>query len=420
MKFAKLYDEMLKSEEIPEDWIGSRIQYKSLKKCINRVVKELESACLEKDLIEVLLEGDHRLADYVLEKDSKIITPKLIIRVPHDKQGLPKSETSSRLWEFVNNREYLKDDELFKVVEVKEEEEATCLVFHFHEDSSFFRELSLELEGLNNFKEAQKRYLVDQVDMISKSVSESTSFVKRRSDLYTWRELFKLYIDSEIFFKSSTSTAGERSVQQAKANLAAFWNHVNNKKFHKAFHQKGSRSAFKSFIGLNERLLKVSQFQYLNKMAMTKILKKFDKQTSLHTRLIFPKLLAHNTFIEESFAQQLCYKISTNLLSIIPQLDDYTCPICCSVAFKPIKLDCGHIFCVRCLVKLQRSGEDRCPLCRGEVVLNADNSNLDVEHMEYLQKYFPKEVKIKQNETEREIAKERFEAVYGEKNCIIM
>lgn len=35
------------------------------------------------------------------------------------------------------------------------------------------------------------------------------------------------------------------------------------------------------------------------------------------------------------------------LLPIIPHLDDYECLICASVAFKPVRLACGHLFCVR-------------------------------------------------------------------------
>jgi hypothetical protein len=55
-------------------------------------------------------------------------------------------------------------------------------------------------------------------------------------------------------------------------------------------------------------------------------------------------------------------------------LDDYACLICTSIAFKPIRLACGHLFCVRCLVKMQRAGKAECPLCRSKVVLLADKS----------------------------------------------
>lgn len=71
----------------------------------------------------------------------------------------------------------------------------------------------------------------------------------------------------------------------------------------------------------------------------------------------------------------------TPLLSILPSLDDYACLICTTIAFKPIRLDCGHLFCVRCLVKMQRAGKSECPLCRSKVVLLADKNSLDLTVM---------------------------------------
>ena len=63
---------------------------------------------------------------------------------------------------------------------------------------------------------------------------------------------------------------------------------------------------------------------------------------------------------------------------ILPSLDDYACLICTSIAFKPVRLSCGHLFCVRCLVKMQRAGKEECPLCRAKVVLLADRSEWHV------------------------------------------
>lgn len=67
-------------------------------------------------------------------------------------------------------------------------------------------------------------------------------------------------------------------------------------------------------------------------------------------------------------------QLTTLSISILPSLDDYACLICTSIAFKPIRLSCQHLFCVRCLVKMQRAGQAECPLCRSAVVLLADKS----------------------------------------------
>lgn len=64
------------------------------------------------------------------------------------------------------------------------------------------------------------------------------------------------------------------------------------------------------------------------------------------------------------------------LLPIIPQIDDYSCIICSDIAWRPIALDCGHRFCVRCLVKMQKRGQDACPACRAPVVLKASKGEL--------------------------------------------
>lgn len=76
-------------------------------------------------------------------------------------------------------------------------------------------------------------------------------------------------------------------------------------------------------------------------------------------------------------AKAVCYKVSQELLAIIPQLNDYLCPVCFNLAFKPIRLRCGHIFCIRCLVVMQRARDELCPLCRGSVVMQADSGMLD-------------------------------------------
>jgi hypothetical protein len=70
-------------------------------------------------------------------------------------------------------------------------------------------------------------------------------------------------------------------------------------------------------------------------------------------------------------ARELCAQVSTEIVSVVPQLDDYLCPVCFTVAYWPIRLVCNHIFCSRCIIKLQRRGDDHCPLCRKTVVLKA-------------------------------------------------
>ena len=48
-----------------------------------------------------------------------------------------------------------------------------------------------------------------------------------------------------------------------------------------------------------------------------------------------------------SLPQLLVQAIGEMILPIIPHVDDYSCTICTSIAFKPIRLSCGHLFCAR-------------------------------------------------------------------------
>lgn len=45
--------------------------------------------------------------------------------------------------------------------------------------------------------------------------------------------------------------------------------------------------------------------------------------------------MSSDPFFAESLARGVCYVMSENLLSVLPQLDDYTCPVCASITFKP-------------------------------------------------------------------------------------
>lgn len=103
----------------------------------------------------------------------------------------------------------------------------------------------------------------------------------------------------------------------------------------------------------------------------------FDKRTALGAQNTFPELVATDPFLAQTMAKAVCFKVSQELLAIIPQLNDYLCPVCFSLAFKPIRLRCGHIFCIRCLIVMQRAKDDHCPLCRGSVVMQADSSELE-------------------------------------------
>ncbi|WVR09317.1 hypothetical protein IAU60_006382 [Kwoniella sp. DSM 27419] len=326
-------------------------------------------------------------------------------------------------------------------------------------DLAFFHLLTSALTSLSTFHARQQSLFKESVDnlcaLISASISPSsapevypiapspsaydtsalpatrslgstqyTSTSKAsKKDLYAWREIFSLWIESEIFESISERDRGERTVEEAEVRLKRFANEVIKRGLGDRRTMKGkkSRESWEEFLRLNVLLLDLKRFQVANINAARKILKKHDKRTALTASAGFPSfvrstLSAHVdtagnvstwTFYNTSLPHVLLASLTSTLLPILPSLDDYACLICTSIAFKPIRLGCGHLFCVRCLVKMQRAGKDECPLCRSKVILLADKNSLDMTVMNFMKEWFPKEVKEKQKENELEMAVEQ-------------
>ncbi|KAG5366056.1 Transcriptional regulator of form adherence 3 [Yarrowia sp. B02] len=298
-------------------------------------------------------------------------------------------------------------------------EDGPKMVIQLQSDSEFFHMLMKELQDLDDLKSSLKKTFEAEVLDLAKEITTVASPGAKKTDMYRWREIFQLYIEAGIFFSDHEAMAGPTNSVQAKQRLQWFWDQLQKQSLVSGFKNKRSRKAFVDFWNLNSELVKNHVYQELNQTAITKILKKFDKQTALTSRESFPPFIAAGPNGTASLAKTMMYVMSERLLSIVPQIDDYLCPICSSIAVKPIRLSCNHVFCVRCLVKLQRKGEDRCPLCRELNVLEADESNLDEAHLKYLKLYFPKEAKAKQLENEKEITAEQFQNINNAK-CVIM
>ena len=102
----------------------------------------------------------------------------------------------------------------------------------------------------------------------------------------------------------------------------------------------------------------------------------FDKRTSLGALGMYHHMIDIDALSTQAMAKSMCARISNEILAIVPQLNDYLCPVCFSISYKPVRLQCGHVFCIRCLVVMQRSQQTHCPLCRGDVVMLADSGKL--------------------------------------------
>ncbi|KAF8154620.1 hypothetical protein B0H34DRAFT_660898 [Crassisporium funariophilum] len=261
-----------------------------------------------------------------------------------------------------------------------------------------------------------------------------------KSDLYSWREIFQLYLEAEVFESVSETTRGERSVEESERRLKMFAERVSKRGLgdSRQFKMKQSGVALETFLGLNLFILNIKKFSYANSEATRKILKKHAKRTALplpglpSSMSISPHGLSLPspssstspfTFtFTTSLPRLLVQALGETLLPIIPAVDDYACLICTSLAFKPIRLSCAHLFCVRCLVKMQKRGRGSCPVCRAPSVLVANRSNVDWALLNFMQDWFPEEAREKLASNEKEAAEEAMKELGLDPNqsCISM
>ncbi|CAO3565762.1 unnamed protein product [Mortierella alpina] len=299
-------------------------------------------------------------------------------------------------------------------IHTTEEDGKRVLVIELTADTAFFDQLGDEVSQLSKLQQANKHEFESKVEDLRRILTVVAS--PQNKDMYTWREILKVYLDAQVFVGDQETDRSTRSSEKAQTQLQWFLMEMERSKLVGKFKQSKSKIAFNQFFRLNSELITMKQFKELNQMAMIKILKKHDKRTNLTASSGFPKHLQNEPFYNDNISKSLTYTIGNQLVSIIPQPDDYACPICMSVAWKPIRLNCSHVFCVRCLIKAQRKKMVHCPICRQtNSVVEADASNLDVAMMNFLKLYFPKEIKEKRKESSREQAAEEMEAFTGQR-----
>ncbi len=437
MKFAHDFDASLKREEYPQEWLDSAISYRQLKKCIKRVQQELQGLGLDPQILEQLwqhINNNDREVVLSAEADesasrpyhycisSKLglclfqngrmlmqdsdefaaFKPKLTVAINPDDgspidawlspetrdflRSLPRSQPaesrrSSSALAAINGSDLHVDsqpihegsislergsDDSIKSIETVE--------IPLTSDSEFFQILKHELASLNRLQETEQKQLSAQIVKLGSDLTSLTEATSKRSkaEVEAWREIFRLYIESQVFFSTNERTVGPRSPSAAQKRLEDFRSCLSDGQKKLRLSNNG-KAAVKSFLQINASLLQFVKFQEINRTALTKIMKKFDKRTALHVQSNLPIVLANEKFIAQDLAKVACFTIQELLLPIVPQINDYLCPVCFSISFKPVRLRCNHVFCIRCLIVMQRARQDHCPLCRGNVVMEASS-----------------------------------------------
>lgn len=463
MKFGAQYAEALKREEYPPEWIESSISYKKLKKCIKRVQKELLSLGLDHDTLNALWQhvgestidtaphdDPHRMMHYAFSSEPGVrFVPKLTIALD-PKDGSPMdawlSPETKKVLRRVGHRQSSAKSEATEVNGTRHasvattatdtaedgdklaqyaDEEIETVEVPLTSDSEFFQILRKELSNLEGLQAGEQNDIQAEIDALSndlktlKDVSKKDK--KKKAQLEGWREMFRLYNDAEVFISSHERDAGVRSANKASEQLQYFTKALARQQENGVKLGNEGNVAMERFVRINAHLLRLLKFQEINKLALTKILKKFDKQTALHAGNQMMQSINEKPAMTRELARRTCFTISDELLKLIPQLDDYLCPVCFSVSYQPVRLKCNHVFCIRCLITLQRRNKDECPLCREPGVLEATANNLDMTLAQFLKENFKDAVKAKQKENEYLAGVDRFgESYKGTHKCVVM
>jgi E3 ubiquitin-protein ligase BAH len=457
MKFGRDFQEDLEKGEYPQEWIDSAIPYRKLKKCIKKVQRELQSLGLDHETLLRLYQQsgkakisgpqdqDAQTLQYTFQDGGgRTFTPKLTIALdPRD--GSPMDawlspQTRRHLRDLAISRhtaagnghlgiaESLANQRNASVSDIQKSrpgEEIEIVEVPLTADSEFFRMLRREIAKLEQLQKSQQEQLKEQIQQLGLELAamkaSSSKDKKAKANIEAWREIFRLYTESQIFFSSHEQDAGARDVEHAQKQLELFSSQLTKQRGLSLKLDGNARAALDRFLRINLNLLQFLRFQDMNRVAVTKIMKKFDKRTALPAKESLPKSLTQAPFIARDLAKATTFTISEELLTLIPALDDYLCPVCFSVSFKPVRLRCQHVFCIRCLIVMQRVEQDHCPLCREPTVLEASSLNMDKKLQAFLKTNFPNEVKAKQRENEFAAGVDRFgEDFNGTHKCAVM
>ncbi|KIW61160.1 hypothetical protein PV05_01317 [Exophiala xenobiotica] len=469
MKFGQGFEAALSRDDYPPEWIDSAISYKKLKKCIKRVQQELTNLGLDKETLDTLWQhvssgateveghlGD-RLVQYSVDGSEKVsFTPRLTILLdprdgspmdawltPDTRRILRRLARNSRASvssphrnESANGHpedsrgpasgsampDSPRSDDGDNAPDNEEQQPQTIEV-PLTSDSEFFQILRRELADLDRLQNSEQSRIQNEITQLGHELRTLQSSKSKRSkqEIEIWRKIFELYSDAEIFMSSHEADAGARDADHAQMQYSNFNKSLAAQQNEVLKLGKDANVALDRFLRINVKLLRLIKFQEINKTALAKIMKKFDKRTALHARSTVSGALIKSPFMAQNLAKATSFTISEELLKVIPQLNDYLCPVCFTISYKPVRLNCGHVFCIRCMLVMQRALQERCPLCREPVVLEATSDNLDRELIKFMKTNFKAAVKAKQRENEIQAGVDRWGTQYDYSHkCTVM
>lgn len=483
MKFGREYETALANDGFPQEWVARAIEYKNLKKAIKKVHRELESLGLDHqtlvNLNELVLHGTTPKPETTASRDyfagtrpslSSIpeeFSPQLRILVdgktgaPLDAKLAPETWESLRKlarYEMVVNRrqEHMGDHAHTHAVAehvasppVQQDQARPCsparvadarwVQVPLASAKDFFQMLEPKLMELDCLRDAETHNLEEEILDLGEAVENVIQPIREGyeakrgmsyRDLYFWREMFRLYLETPIFYSETERRRGALTYAEARTNLENYDQQLRDTKLLDKMRTPQAKEAARRFLDLNLHILSIMHFQEMNSKAMTKIMKKFNKRTHIEGNefvsslaVKYPAIAAKSSAggFADSIARDMHAEIGSKVLAIVPQLDDWICPVCYGMAWRPVNLGCCRsVFCIRCIIHLQDQDMKKCPMCNSESVLKANGANIHFETMEFLEKYFPMEVKKRQKENERALLVRDYGEDFVKPSCSLM
>jgi len=450
MKYGQQYSQQLASEDFPAQWVSAAVSYRELKKCIKRIQQELQALGLDADTLQ------HLASSFEVHRSSSLtrtdfhetrFVPKLWVAVNRDTGAFVDAGLTEATKTYLTKRRRPSLSTISTTDSSRQRpngidphpaevdlprgvsgSDVDWRQVSISSVSAFFEALDPKLVEQDELEKVEANRLDSAIIHLGQDIQSLTEPLpdkkhrrfRPQEDVNVWRQLFEMYLDSTVFFSSHEQDHGDRNYLTAKKQLQHFSDLLVKQGLVSQFKSPRSRFAFENFIKINIDILRVMHFQELNAVAVRKILKKFDKRTALGAQRAYLSLNPSGTFAR-SIAKDMCAELSTKVVSIVPQMDDYICPICCELAWRPVRLGCcKSVFCIRCVIKLQRENNDRCPMCRQPTIMHADSSCLDTETAAYLMRYFPNEVKARQKANERAAGVDKYGESFYRRTCVVM
>jgi len=88
-------------------------------------------------------------------------------------------------------------------------------------DLEFFKVLNSELQNLHELQGQQKEVLGNEITQLGQEVGQVSAplSVQSKSDIYPWREIFRIYLEAGVFFSPYEHDHGKRSAEKANERL---------------------------------------------------------------------------------------------------------------------------------------------------------------------------------------------------------